>query len=72
VFSGHFNRDRHVSTDRLRPEAGWPIVRGIDISAGYVSVVWFQLSRDGKHLDVFYELQTPLSSGLEDAKRAAV
>jgi phage terminase large subunit-like protein len=72
VFSGHFNRDRHVATDRLKPEAGWPIVRGIDISAGYVSFVWFQLSRDGKYLDVFYEQQSPLSSGLEDAKRAAV
>ena len=72
VFGGYFNRDRHVAMDRLKPEAGWPMVRGIDISAGVVSIIWFQVSRDGKRLQVFYEQQTPLSGGLEDAKRAAV
>jgi phage terminase large subunit-like protein len=72
VFSGHFNRDRHVAAERLEPEAGWPIVRGIDVSAGYISIIWFQTSRDGKRLTVFYEQQMPVSSGVEEAKRAAV
>jgi hypothetical protein len=72
VFNGHFNRDGHIAEEALEPEPGWPIVRGIDISAGYVSLVWFQLSRDGKRLSVLYEQQAPLSDGIEDAKRAAV
>jgi hypothetical protein len=72
VFNGHFNRDGHIADGALAPEPGWPIVRGIDISAGYVSIVWFQGSRDGKRLSVLYEQQTPLSDGIEDAKRAAV
>ncbi len=72
VFEGHFNRERHVAMDRLIPEAGWPIIRGIDISTGYVSIIWFQMSRDGKTLQILYELQVPLSSGLEDVKRGAV
>jgi hypothetical protein len=72
VFDGHFNRDRHIALEALEPEPGWPIVRGIDISGGYVSIVWFQVSRDGKRLSVLYEQQTPLSDGIDDAKRAAV
>jgi len=72
VLNGHFNRETHVAEGALEPESGWPIVRGIDISAGYVSVVWFQGSRDGKRLVILYEQQTPLSDGIEDAKRAAV
>jgi phage terminase large subunit-like protein len=72
VFNGHFNRDRHIAEGALEPERGWPIVRGIDISAGYVSIVWFQGSRDGKRLLIFYEQQTAVTDGIEDAKRAAV
>jgi hypothetical protein len=72
VFNAYFNRDGHIAEGPLEPEPGWPIVRGIDISAGYVSIVWLQGSRDGKRLSVLYEQQTPLTDGIEDAKRAAV
>jgi hypothetical protein len=71
-FNAYFNRDGHIADQALEPEPGWPIVRGIDISAGYVSIVWFQGSGDGKRLSILYEQQTPLTDGIEDAKRAAV
>jgi hypothetical protein len=70
VFAGHFDRERHVSEDALEPERGWPVVRGIDISGGVISIVWFQLSRDGKRLRILLEQQTGLSGGIATAKRA--
>jgi phage terminase large subunit-like protein len=72
VFSGHFSRTRHVADKRVGPESGWPIVRGIDVSSGVVSILWFQLSKDGRFLRILYEQQTNLSDGVADAKRAAV
>jgi hypothetical protein len=47
VFGGHFNRDRHVAEDAFEPERGWPITRGIDISHGLISIIWFSCGRMG-------------------------
>jgi hypothetical protein len=72
VFTGHFNADRHVARSALEVEGRWPICRGWDVSAGVISVVWFQLSRNGKRLRVLYEQQDELAVGIDVAKRAAL
>lgn len=66
VFKGFFSPERHVSPDRVVPEAGIPIVRGWRIQEP-IAVVWFQIDRE-KRCRVLFEHPPDAALGLRATK----